>query len=103
MIFMALTYAQLDTLSQNATFLGRVRSAISQYAAFWIGNAGATQQQKDWATNAFYSGRLATIASNIMHQLTQDPAVTGSTTGDGSDITDANLQNAVNAIVLNYR
>lgn len=101
---MALTYAQCDALTTNATFLGRVRTAVRAHATYLIAlGVGATQAQKDWAAAVYWSGhRDAQIAADLAPQVSRDPTVTGSTTGDGSDITDAALQAAVDAICENY-
>ena len=99
---MALTLAQRDALTTNAAFIARCRQAAASRAQFDLTNVGATQAQKAWAQNMFYSQRLAQAVANMMPELCTDPAVTGSTTGDGSDITDANLQTAVQTYCESY-
>lgn len=98
---MALTYAQLDTLTTNAAFLGRVRNALRHYANYLL-NLPGTNAQLGWCNSVFYQGRCAQIAANMAGQLVQDPAFAGSTTGDASDVTDAALESAVEKICLNY-
>lgn len=99
---MALTYSQLDALTANASFLARVRQAVAHHAEYWQSNANATPAQLQWCEQVFINLRLAQIAANLMNELVQDVAVTGSSTGDGSDITDAALQTAADKICEKY-
>lgn len=99
---MALTYAQLDTLTANAAFLGRVRNALRHYANYLLNLQGVTNAQLGWVSSVFYQGRCAQIAADMAGQLVQDPAFAGSTTGDASDVTDAALEAAVEKICLSY-
>lgn len=101
---MALTLAQKDALTTNATFLGRVRQAVRDHAAFIVALAGgATAAQKDWKNRVFGPNLgAAQIAANLAGQLVTDPAVANSSTGDGSDVTDANLKSAVDTICEGY-
>lgn len=99
---MALTYAQLSALVSNTTFLARVENAVAYHAEYQLNNAAATQQQKWWAEKVFVGLQCNQIAANLMRELCQDAAITGSTTGDGSDITDTALQGAVDKICEKY-
>ena len=99
---MALSLAQRDTLTTNGAFIGRCRQAVAARAQFLIVSAGATPAQKAWAQNMFIGGKLAQATANMMPQLCTDAAITGSTTGDGSDITDAALQTAAQTYCESY-
>ncbi len=99
---MALTYAQLDALTTNATFLGRVRSAVAGHAHYWEANVNATPATVNWCQQVFVQRKCAQIAADVARELCQDSKFTGSSTGDGSDVTDANLQSAVDAICEKY-
>lgn len=100
---MALTYAQLDTLTTNAAFLGRVRNSLRHYANYLLNLQGATNVQLGWVNSVFFQeGRCAQIAADMAGQLVQDAAFTASTTGDASDVTDAALESAVEKICLSY-
>lgn len=99
---MALTYAQLDSLATNASFLGRVRSAVAVHAEYWLNNVGATEAQKSWCFRIFQQLQCAQVAANLARELCQDAAIIGSSTGDGSDVTDAALQSAVDKICESY-
>jgi len=99
---MALTYAQLDALTTNVSFLGRVRNSLRHYANYLLNLQGVTNTQLGWCNSVFYQGRCAQIAANMAGQLVQDAAFTASTTGDASDVTDAALESAVEKICLNY-
>lgn len=99
---MALTYAQRDTLTTNANFLGRVRTAVRKHATSLLAGT-PTSAQLAWAANVYYSARRSNqIAADMAPQLCEDPAITGSSTGDGSDVTDASLQGAVDVICEKY-
>lgn len=99
---MALTYAQLDTLTTNTSFLGRVRCAIRKHATTLLAGT-PTNGQASWAANVYWGNRRSNqIAADMAPQLVNDPAITGSTTGDGTDVTDANLQAAVDVICEKY-
>lgn len=99
---MALTYSQLDSLTTNASFLGRVRTALGYYANYLL-NGTPTTLQRDWCGRVFYvPGNCAQMAANMAPQLVQDAAFVNSTTGDGSDVTDAALQTAVEKICTIY-
>lgn len=100
---MALTLTQKDALATNATFLGRVRQAIRQHATYLIALPG-TQTQLDWAAHVFWAARRCDqMAADMAGELTTQPNVANSETGDGSDVTDANLQAAVDAICEKYQ
>lgn len=99
---MALTYIQIDALVSNATFLGRLRSAVASHAEYWRNNVNATAAQKSWCFRVFDQVQCAQIAANMARELCQDVAITGSTTGDGSDVLDAALQTAVDKICEHY-
>ena len=99
---MALTFAQLDALTTNDTFLARVRSAVAGHAHYWESNPSATDAQKAWCGNIFTGGRCAQVAANLARELVEDSKFTGSSAGDGSDVTDADLQSAVDAICEKY-
>lgn len=99
---MALSYAQLDALTTNAAFLGRVRSAVSSHAEYWLNNVSHTPTQLSWITQVFTNGRCAQIAANMARELCEDAAITGSSTGDGSDVLDPALQAAVDKICEKY-
>lgn len=99
---MALNLTQRDALTTNATFLGRVRQAVRQHATTLLAGAPTTAQTA-WCADVFWAGRRSNqIAADLAPQLCNDPAITGSTTGDGSDVTDVNLQAAVDAICEKY-
>jgi len=100
---MALTYTQLQALTTNTAFLARVEAGVAHHAKY-IENLGvsATNTQKWWAGKVFTGLQCNQIAANLMAELCQDPAITGSTTGDGSDVTDVNLQAAIDAICEKY-
>lgn len=99
---MALTLAQKDALAVNTTFLARVRQAVAEYAAYLIALPG-TAPQLAWANTVFAGGiRRNQIAANLTPELVCNPTVSDSTAGDGSDITDANLKTAVEAVCLKY-
>ena len=53
-------------------------------------------------TRFFQVGQSAQQAVNLTPELVTDVAIKGSTTGDGSDVTDANLQAAVDLICEKY-
>lgn len=99
---MALTLAQRDTITTDAAFLGRVRQAVRQHATTLLAGSPTTAQT-NWAANVFWSGRRSNqIAADLAPQLANDPAVANSSTGNGSDITDASLQAAVDVICEKY-
>lgn len=98
---MALTYEQLDALTTNATFLGRVREAVA-YHANYVLNLPGSASQVSWAGRVFQGQACAQIAANLARELCQDAAITASATGDGSDVTDAALQAAVDKICEGY-
>lgn len=99
---MALTLAQKDNLAVNATFLSRVRQAVAEYATYLIALPG-TQAQLDWASTVYQGGlRRNQISANLAPELVCTATVGNSTSGDGSDITDANLKTAVETIALKY-
>lgn len=99
---MTLTYAQIDSIATNATFLGRVRTAVASHAKFRADDSNSTADQKSWASRVFLSKKLSQIAADLAPELCQDSKITTSTTGDGSDITDSDLSIAVNAICEKY-
>jgi hypothetical protein len=100
---MALTYAQLDALTTNAAFLARVRSAVASHAQYWKGNNQASISTQQWVAIVFWAGgQCAQIAADMARELVEDSKFTGSSVGDGSDVTDANLQAAVDAICEKY-
>lgn len=99
---MALAYTQLDDLTTNAIFPGRVRNAVANRAKYIENLVGATSDQTYWARRVFIEGRRQQIAADLAPELVQDPAILQSTTGDGSDVTDAALQGAVNVICEKY-
>lgn len=99
---MALNLAQRDALTTNAAFIARCRTAVADRAEFHINNAGSSTSQKAWAANMLRGGKLAQATANLMPELCTDPAVKNSTTGDGSDVTDAALLAAVQAYCENY-
>ncbi len=99
---MALTYTQLDALTTNATFLGRVRTAVRHHATSLLAGS-PTPAQASWCANVYQTGkRSSQIAADLAPQLCQDPAITASSTGDGSDVTDASLQSATDVICEKY-
>ncbi len=99
---MALTYTQLDALTTNATFLGRVRTAVRKHATSLLAGS-PTAAQVSWCADVFQTGKRSNqIAADLAPQLCGDPAITGSSTGDGSDVTDASLQGAVDVICEKY-
>lgn len=99
---MALTYTQLDALTVNQTFLGRVRQAVAHHAAYWESDPTATQAQLNWCTAMFVGKKCGQTAADMMNELVQDATISGSTTGDGSDVTDAQLQTATDKICEKY-
>lgn len=99
---MSLTYTQLDSLTTNATFLGRVRQAVASHANYYLNFQGASAATLAWCSECFVGKKCDQMAADMARQLVQDAAVTGSTTGDGSDITDAALQGAVDKICELY-
>ncbi len=100
---MALTYTQRDSLATNSVFLGRVRTAVRYHASYLLANAGATQQQKDWAAQMFWAAhRSAQASADLAPQLCNDPAIIGATNADASDVSDAAVQGAVDVICENY-
>ena len=98
---MALTYVQLDTLTTNTTFLGRVRTAVRKHATTLLAGT-PTAAQSAWCQQVFQQRKSSQIAADLAPQVCDDPAVSGSTTGDGSDVTDAALQGAVDVICEKY-
>lgn len=99
---MALTYTQLDTLTVDATFLSRVRSAVRKHATTLLAGT-PTPAQASWASNVYWGNRRSNqIAADMTPQLVNDPAIANSSTGNGSDVTDAALQGAVDAICEKY-
>lgn len=99
---MALTYAQLDALTTTDAFLGRVRTAVAGHAHYWESNPGATDAQKQWCDQVFINGRCPQIAADMARELVQDGKFTSATAADASDVTDADLQSAVDAICEKY-
>jgi hypothetical protein len=99
---MALSYTQLDGLTTNASFLGRVREAVAYHAHYLRDMVGATQAQKDWVAQVFIVGRCAQVAANLAWELVQDSKITSAVNADASDVTDANIQTAVDAICEKY-
>jgi len=98
---MALTYAQLDTLTANSGFLGRVRNALRHYANYLISGT-PTDNQRWWAGLVFYQGRCAQIAADMAGELVQDDAFSTTSQADAGDVTDTAIQTAVEKICLNY-
>ena len=98
---MALTYSQLDALTTNDSFLGRVRNSLRHYANYLISGT-PTDDQRWWCTLVFYKGRCTQIAANMAGQLVQDAAFANSTAVDASDVTDTALESAVEKICMNY-
>lgn len=98
---MALTYSQLDALTTNDSFLGRVRNSLRHYANYLVSGT-PTDAQRWWCGLVFYQGHCAQIAADMAGQLVQDGAFAGSTAADASDVTDAALEGAVEKICLNY-
>ncbi len=101
---MALTLAQRDGLTTTETFLGRVRAAVRHRASVILANpTTVTVQQSDWAARVFWASNCACdIAGKMAGQLTNNPVVIAAKNPDGSDITDAALQGAVEAICEKY-
>lgn len=99
---MPLTYAQLDALTTDSAFLARVRTAVANHAYFWESNPDATNATLNWCSQVFIYHKLAAIAAFMAPELCQDSKITSSTTGDGSDVTDADLQTAVGAYCEKY-
>jgi len=102
MATVALTYSQLDALTTNDSFLGRVRNSCRHYANYLLNLQGATQQQLGWVNSVFFQQRAAQIAANMAGQLVQDAAITSAANVDASDVTDAALESAVEKICLSY-
>lgn len=98
---MALTYAQLDTLTTTDAFLGRIRNACRHYANYLISGT-PTAEQQSWADSVFTGGRCAQKAANMAGQLVQDAAFTNAVNADASDVTDAALESAVEKICMSY-
>ena len=98
---MALTYAQLDTLTTSAALLGRVRNALRHYANYLLSGT-PTDAQKWWCALVFYNGRCAQIAADLMGQLVQDGAFAATVDPDAADVTDAAVESAVEKICMNY-
>lgn len=99
---MALTYAQLDTLTTTDAFLGRVRNACRHYANYMLNLPTPTAEQISWADAVFTGGRCAQKAANMAGQLVQDAAFTNAVNADASDVTDAALESAVEKICMAY-
>ena len=100
---MALTYTQLDALTVDATFLGRVRAAVRKHATTLLAGT-PTAAQLSWASNVYWGARRSNqIAADMAPQLVNDPAIANSSTGTGSDVTDAALQAAVDVICEKYQ
>lgn len=99
---MALTYAQLDALTTLDAFLARVRTAVANHAHYWEASAAATNAQLQWCAQVFISGRCAQIAADMARELVQDTKFTSAVNADASDVTDASLQTAVDAICEKY-
>ncbi len=101
---MALTLAQRDALTTNDKFLSRVRAAVRHRASVVLANLKtATQAQSDWAARVFWASNCSCeIANRMAGQLTNDPVIIAAKDADGSDITDAALQGAVEAICEKY-
>lgn len=99
---MALTYAQLDTLTTTDAFLGRVREALRYKANYILTSQSPTQSDVSWSNTVFYEGRCYSKAAAMAGQLVQDAAFTGAVQPDASDITDSALQDAVNKICMGY-
>lgn len=100
---MALTLAQKDALTVNDSFLGRVRQAVRQHAAFLLalpGDAG----QLAWADLMIGSNnRAVQVAADLAGRLTTDPAIADATNPDASDVSDTSLQTAVSTICEGYQ
>lgn len=97
-----LTYSQLDALTTNDSFLGRVRNACRHYANYLLNLQGATPQQLGWANSVFIQCRAPQIAANMAGQLVQDAAFANAANSDASDVTDSDLEAAVEKICLAY-
>lgn len=101
---MALTYEQSSELMSNGVFVGRVKVGCLKYADYISGEAASVPAHATrvrWAQGVFANPDHA--AQSLTPTVVMDAAVQDSSTGDGSDITDAALQpaieNAVNKVI----
>ena len=99
---MALTLAQRDTLTTTDAFLGRIRQALRHYACYTRDNSGATNDQKAWAALALSQHRVPQMASDMAGEVVEDPNIVAAAQADASDVPDANVSAAVEAICLKY-
>lgn len=99
---MALTLAQRDALTSSDAFLARVRQALRHYAVYERDNASATQSQKVWSALALDQHRVPQMAADMAGEVVEDAAIAGSSVGDASDVSDASVSAAVEAICLKY-
>jgi hypothetical protein len=99
----ALSLAQKSSLMTSDLFLGRVKAAILTRASFVLGQgltpSGAEQM---WAQRMSSGAAAAAAATSMMPRLVNHSLITASTAGDGSDVTDANLQTAVESMCEFY-
>ncbi len=101
---MALTYEQSSALMADATFRGRIEVACLKFADYIYGEATNTPGHSTrikWQQATMLNPSAS--AAQVTPTVVMDPAVQDSSTGDGSDVTDAQLQsateNAVNKVL----
>jgi|AmaraimetP72IA01_FD_contig_61_248932_length_1927_multi_12_in_0_out_0_2 hypothetical protein len=101
---MALDLAGQAALAQDrGVFYSRVWAACQILAGYILGEDGTVASHVPrvrWAVSAIANRDFA--AQSLLPVVCNDPVVTGSSAGDGSDITDAQLQPAVENAVMKF-
>ena len=93
------TYLELSALKRNADFAARVEIAVAKFAAYKMDENPATAGHSwavKWAQNAL--ANPGSVAAGILPAVVMDPAFQAKA-ATPSDITDVELQSAVEAAV----
>jgi len=97
---MAQDYNGLANLMTDTSFRGRVKVACLHYAGYITGEPTTTAAHNTrlkWAANTLTNPDFA--ATQIAPIVVDDPAITGSSTPDASDVPDSAIQSATEAAI----
>jgi len=93
---MALTYEQSAELMENAVFRGRVKVGCITYARYITDEAPTTPAH---STRTRWAQQTLVAPEATVNQVTPTVVMDGAVQADGAEITDANLQVAVETSV----
>lgn len=100
---MALSLQQRGALLTDSVFRSRVQVCVLNLATYIVGLGGSEPgSRQKWADRMLTGTGAAQCAADLMPQLVNHATVTGSSAGDGSDISDANLGTAVESVCEFY-